>query len=1271
MKWTAEQQAAIEARNSNLLVSAAAGSGKTAVLVERILQLIIKDGVDIDRMLIVTFTNAAAGEMRERIGNALMEAMEKEQGWDDHLRQQINLLSRASISTVHSFCMNIVRKYFYAIDLDPGFRIGDEAECNIIKLEALDALLEREYQKGSSEFLGLVDRFGNNRHDTSVRDLILRLHNFIKSKPNPEEWLSLRVEDFLVSVDNIKDAPWYKVLVNHIELELRGAIALLENALKLCQAPCGPKPYEENINGDILKLENLLAVLHNKGLVAFCDELSLIKFSTLKRCGKDVDDELKEEVKNLREQAKDIVNKELSELFGPGFEISIRRLNELHPYMECLYRLVVELEHDYMLHKQERGIIDFNDLEHFALKILENEEIAGEIREKYDYIFVDEYQDSNIIQETILNKICRKDNMFMVGDVKQSIYRFRLADPSIFLDKYDKFRHEPGALNRRIDLNKNFRSRPEILNGVNFIFKHIMSKSFGEIDYDEKAALYQGSDFEPIEHPEIELHLIDLAEKSETYDNMNTEMADDNAGPETDESTRDDMEEAGLELESLDDIEVEAMMTAQRIKELLDTDIYDPRLVPKHVSSNEQSGNGASSDSAENINKGGYRKVTYRDIVILLRSTKGYASVFQEVLTSMGIPVYADFDTGYFEAIEVKTIVNLLKIIDNKYQDIPLLSVLRSPIGGFDVQDLIKIRINSKNKTFYEATADYMNSFDDDLASRLRDFYRQIEEWQEASRYLPMEEFLWKLYMESGYYYYAGAMPGGKQRQANLKVLLDRAAKFQQSSIRGLFQFIQFIDKLRSGSGDMGVAKTLNENDNVVRLMSVHKSKGLEFPIVIVAGLGKQFNLQDTSAAVLFHKDLGLGPRYVNPDTRQACDTISKAIMKQVIKLENLSEEMRILYVALTRPKDKLILVGSVKDLNKAAVRWSQRITPYILSRGKTYLDWICPVLMRHIDCIPLRMLLSLEGKGADIPIIEDPSCWSIFIHSREELADVKTTASQSEQELMELLHDPSAYTADEYLELIDERFSWEYAYGYAVNIPSKVAVTELKQINSIGVSLPHGSNTYLLNEPVLIERPKFMEGTKRFTAAEIGTIIHYVLQHLDLERVQSPKMISQQLDEMVEKELLTREEKEVVNIDTIMDFYRSDIGRRILNAPKVYREVSFNYRKDASEVIESLDIKGEELLVQGVIDCYFEEDDGWVLVDYKTDYVWGMNGAFEYPGKREITYSEEMPPAVKSIVDRYRLQIDLYAEALEKITAKPVVEKILYLLSINLAVIL
>ncbi|SET07243.1 DNA helicase/exodeoxyribonuclease V, subunit A [Natronincola peptidivorans] len=1187
--WTKEQKAAIDARESNLLVAAAAGSGKTAVLVERIKEIILQDKIDIDKLLIVTFTNAAAGEMRERIADAIIKELEKKNENEEHLRRQMTLLNKASITTVHSFCIEVVKKHFHFIDVDPSFRIGDITETGILQLEALEELLEKEYEKQHPTFLEVVERFGGTREDTPLQDLILKIYRFIQSQPKPYAWLRNQVEDFNIDIEGFEDSVWVKTIKETISINIQGAIDLLEEAEVICNKPNGPEKYLDAIQDDKKQMKATLLAME-KGFGVFYKTVEGFKHKSLSRGKQDVDENLKEEVKSLREKAKDILKNIKTDIVILSPQDYVDDLEILYPLMCYLYQLVKDFGERYTEKKKERGIVDFNDLEHYALDILENDKAAEEYRAKFEYIFVDEYQDSNIVQETLIQYIKKDNNVFMVGDVKQSIYRFRLADPTLFIDKYESFQLQEGSLNRRIDLARNFRSRGEIIDGVNFIFKHIMSKALGEIDYNEDAYLYQGGSFQDIADPSIEVEII-----------------------EKDYEGAEELEE---EIEELEDIEVEARIVAQKIKNLLNQKIYD---------SEEKT----------------YRKLQYKDMVVLMRTTQNWGEIFLETFLREGIPAYADANTGYFEAVEVSMFMNLLKVIDNKRQDLPLLSVMRSPIGKFTIEELIAIRIYHKKGSFFEAIDQYIHSNHNPLTEKLNNFIQSLNQWSNEARFMKIDEFLWKLFIDTGYLYYVGAMPGGSQKQANLRILLDRASQFEKTSIKGLFNFIKFIEKLERSKGDMGSAKILGENDNVVRIMSIHKSKGLEFPVVITAGLGKNFNLRDVNADVLLHKDLGLGPKFTDLSLRTYRDTIAKLAMKDKIKMESLSEEMRILYVALTRPVDKLILVGSVKNLSKLVEKWSKSINPYMLASGRNYLDWIGMVLTKHPDGEALRQLAEIELDKDKL--LQDPSHWSVSLKNRKDIVLEEQEKSIQRKEVEKRLKEYDSKAITSHKNSMDTILNWKYPHRKATSIPSKLSVSEIKK-SSIATM-----ESIVYKIPNLVRKPKFLEGTKTFSAAERGTILHFVLQHLSLASVEKVEDIKKQLQWMTMKELLTEEEVETVEIAKIVSFLNSQLGQRMLKAKKVYRETAFNIKKKAKDVIDGLEDCDESLLVQGIIDCYFEEDEGLVLLDYKSDYIPNGN--------------------INIVVKKYDIQLQLYKEALEKITEKKVKESYLYLFDLDQAV--
>ena len=1203
-KWTTAQSEAINSRDSNLLVSAAAGSGKTAVLVERIIKLIVEDKIDIDKLLIVTFTNAAAGEMRERVLQAIVDEIEKEDSDDKNLRKQMTLLNKASITTLHSFCINIIRKNFHVIGIDPTFRIADSTESKILIQESLEEILEQEYERAEDDFITLIESFSENKSDKKIETLILDIYYFIQSQPYPYEWLKTSVEMFNIDRERIDQNIWIKTVKEEIKLKLEGATSIIEEAIEISKQEYGPEPYLDALMSDLENIEQLNSKIDKyvEGKLSVSDLIvKHSKLSTISKKMKEegiIDEGLQSIVKNLREEYKKII-KSLFEsgLLERNMESYIKDALEFYPVMNCLYEVVKLFGERYSEKKLEKGILDFNDLEHFALTALESADVREELQSSYEYIFIDEYQDSNIVQETIISKVKKDNNLFLVGDVKQSIYRFRLADPSLFIEKYNNYSKDIDSKNRRIDLSKNFRSRKEVLDGVNFIFEHIMSKELGEVDYTEDAHLYVGAEYEDLGDSSIEVNIIEKSNESvESF--IDDEIDTDN--------------DIDFALEEMTDAEVEATLVADRITKLIGQKTYDAK-------------------------RKEFRKITYSDIVILFRAVKNWASVFEEVFARENIPVYVDDSSGYFDVLEVKIFLNLLNIIDNKRQDLPLLSIMRSPIGGFSTEDLIRIRINYKDKfsSYYEALENYMIDFDDELSIRLKTFVERLDHWNEESLYLKLDEFMWKLMIDTGYYYYVGAMTGGMQRQANLRILVDRANQFENASINGLFNFIRFADKLQNARGDMGTAKVLGENEDVVRVMTIHKSKGLEFPIVICGGLGKQFNLQDLRGDMLLHKDLGLGPKYVDIYNRTSRDTLSKIAIKSKKKKENLSEEMRVLYVALTRAKDKLILVGSVRDIPKRAEKWSKSPSVYNLLTSSSYMDWICTSLFEHEDGEPLRELIGIENHKVDS---NEKSKWKVNLIDRIDIFEGKILEDQYKSGFKERLENfkRSKYTS--FKPEIDRRFEWSYPYEDSINIPSKISVSNIKKAQTYEIENVN------YNIPSLVKMPRFLEGEKAFTSAEKGTIIHFVMQHLDFKNNLDIESIGLQIEKMIFRELLTDEEAEVVDREKILSFFSSDIGKRMLKADYVFREIPFVYRKKASKVIEGLD-SNAYIYIQGIVDSYFEEDGDIVLVDYKTDYV---------------------ESDVEVLVARYRDQLSVYKEAIEKITDKKVKESFIYSFNLN-----
>lgn len=1217
-KWTEEQQKAIETRKCNLLIAAAAGSGKTAVLVERIIRIITNEEspVDIDRLLVVTFTSAAASEMRERIASAITKALEKIPN-SRNLQKQLTLLSRANITTMHSFCLDVIKNNFHIIDLDPAFRILDETEGMLLRSEVLEELFEDKYENDDKEFLDLVEAYSDSKSDDKLKDIVLDLYKFSMSGPWPQRWLRDKSEEFNIStIEELDKSSWMKVFIENLVIELQGLISMEEKALELCGETSGLEPYIDTFRYDITMLQMIYEHL-GTGVENIYNRLSSASFSKLKTVRKaNVSDEnVQSRVKAIRDDVKKKINKLRDEIFSMTPDEMLHSVKASYPYMKTLSNLVIEFQDKFSNAKKERGALDFNDLEHLCLKILtsENSGVADNFKEYFDEVLVDEYQDSNAVQEAIIDLVSRKysdnPNVFMVGDVKQSIYRFRQAKPELFLEKYNTYSKEQGK-NIKIQLYKNFRSRDEVIKGVNYIFKEIMSRVVGELEYTDEEALNLGASYREAEEDnyvvggKIELNILDKSTEVE------------------EEILIDEEEDLGA-------INLEARIVANRIKELLsnkDGKVF--KVLDKGT--------------------GEYRPVTYKDIVILLRATKNWSEVFLDELGAEGIPVYADTGSGYFESIEIRTIMSLLKVIDNPMQDIPLIALLRSPIMSFSAEDLTNIRLIDKDKYFYENIISISNEEFDcekELVEKCNIFLERLNVWRKKSIYTPIDEFIWYLYTDTAYYGYVGAMPNGVLRQANLRILFQRAKQYEQTSFKGLFNFINFINKLRKSSGDMGSAKVLGENEDVVRIMSIHKSKGLEFPVVFVCGSGKQFNLMDLNNNILYHEELGFGPELVDLDKRVSYPTLPKEAIKQRIRLETLSEEVRILYVAFTRAKEKLIITGAVNGLEKwitkccnAAALDKDIILPSEVLKGKSYLDWIGMSICKHRDGESLRELVGAN----DISIKDDLSTWSVKTWTKSDLIVDKKNSDVDEINEENLLINFDCSSVDKEIE---RRLDFRYKFRESTLIKSNFSVSELKKKNFEQV--PVIDTEELFKEDICNIKPKFLQEERGLTGAEKGTAMHFVMQKVDLSRVNTVEEIKEQLKEFVDMELLSKEEYKVISPYKIKKFFVSKLGERMLRAynrgDRVYRELPFYTEIDVHRIDTDLpkEVEGDKVRLQGVIDSFFYEEGEVILLDYKTDYV-------------EQGNEEEL-------INKYKMQIQYYKEALEKITKTKIKECYLY----------
>ena len=1231
-KWTKEQLKAIDTRRCNLLVAAAAGSGKTAVLVERIIKIVTdeKNPVDIDKLLVVTFTSAAAAEMRERIAAAITKALERNPS-SKSLQRQLTLLSRANITTMHSFCLDVIKNNFHTIDLDPAFRIGDETEGTLLKNEILDEMFEDYYEKDDMEFFNLVEAYSGSKDDEKLKEMVLDLYRFSMSGPWPEKWLIEKAEEFNISsLEELDKTVWVEVLKNDINMEVDSFINLYYKAIEMINDTEGIEEYLDTFNDELSRIISLKESL-NLGLSEIYDKLFKISFGRLKsiRKNKVSDVDAQNLVKSIRDEVKKKICKLQDDIFMLSPTEMLEGINLTYPFMKKLSEITLEFSKRFSERKKEKNMLDFNDLEHLCLRILIDKtedgdtipsKVSENFRELFDEVLVDEYQDSNNVQEAIINLVSRKNtdnpNVFMVGDVKQSIYRFRQAKPELFLEKYNTYSRNDEGKNKVIQLYKNFRSREEVINAVNYIFKEVMSLNVGELEYTEDEALNLGANFKELNEEgaykggEVELHILDK--------NITSENEDEDE-------------------EDIDSINLEARVVARRINELMSQ-------------ANEEKFRVLDKETGE------YRPLKYKDIVILLRATKNWSEIFLDELGLSGIPVYADTGSGYFESIEIRTIMSLLKIIDNPLQDVPMIAVLKAPFARFNAEELADIRMIDKSKYFYENILEIVNGdieVSEELKKKCSIFIENLNKWRNKSVYTPIDEFIWYLYMDTSYYGYVGAMPNGVLRQANLKILFQRAKQYEETSFKGLFNFINFINKLRKSSGDMGSAKILGENEDVVRIMSIHKSKGLEFPVVFLAGAGKQFNLMDLNNRILHHDDLGFGPDYIDLEKRISYRTLPKEAIKKKIRLETLSEEMRILYVAFTRAKEKLIITGATRDIDKTVEKWVQaasveksKISPAEVLKGKSYLDWIGMALCQHKDGEPLRERIGVSSGIAK----DDLSTWKVNLWDSNNLFVEKNLEAVDEISIdEELFINSRAETVDKE---IARRLGYEYKYLDSTIIKSNISVSDLKKAGYEPSDEYRGESLFK-EKPVL--KPRFLQEKKGLSAAERGTAMHFVMQKIDYDRVDSLENIKIQLEEMLQNELLTKDEFKAINPYKIYNFFKCDLGKNILKVYNeggiIHRELPFFTRISASKVKEDISKESysEEVRLQGVIDLFFELDGEIILVDYKTDYV-------------EDNIEEEMNR-------RYKIQLDYYSDAIKKITGKVVNKRYLYLFYIDKAI--
>lgn len=1199
--WTESQQKVIDYRNRNILVSAAAGSGKTAVLVERILHKITEDKVDIDKLLIVTFTNAAAAEMRERIRDAIEARLEETPG-DEHLERQFTLVHNAQITTIDSFCLYVIRNYFYKIDLEPNFRVADEGELALMRSDVMEKMLEKRYETAGEDFLDFVESYGGAKNDNAIRDMILKMYTYSQSYPWPREWLASCREVYAVQdVPELEQTSWMKQLLVSLQTVFNDCLRQMREVLQICEEPDGPYMYADAIKEDIRQLKLLgeaedyttLNDTIGSYVSAFPKLAAARKFegsAEKKEFVQNVRNEMKKEVKDIRDKY----------FFKAPGEIAAD-LKRTAPAAEMLITLTEEFSERFSAEKQNKNLVDFSDMEHLALKILVDEEkkepteTADEFAALFDEIMIDEYQDSNYVQETLLRAVSRErfgqNNLFMVGDVKQSIYRFRLARPEIFMEKFDTYDTEESDC-QRIDLCQNFRSRSEVLSGVNDIFYKIMCRNLGNVVYDENAALYPGASYpEGKDEKEFAMEVF-VAEESETKE---------------------------FERE-----ELEAQMIAARIKAM-------------------QKEGQSVTDKAT----GELRPAEYRDIVILLRSVSGMADTFVKVLTEEGIPAFTTSKTGYFSTVEIQTVLNVLRILDNPMQDIPLAAVLHSPIGGFSGEELARIRATSEKNTFYESILMYTSTeeasedakpagrkqngeLDEGLKQRLVAFLDTLKEFRSRVPYTPVHELILQILEETGYLSYITALPAGEQKRANVQMLIEQAIHYENTSYKGLFHFVRYIEKLHKYDVDYGEADIVNENENAVRIMSIHKSKGLEFPIVFAAGMGKNFNMQDTRSRLILHPDLGIGMDYMDAKRRTKTPTLIKRALARQTDEENLGEELRVLYVALTRAKEKLVLTGCMKDAVEKLEEYKRRankeaeLSFLVRSGARSYFDWVLPALYSY-------------GENVSVTICKDKD---ILAGQAKEAIDALLTKEQVKS---------LAKTADvESVEKVKERLSFCYPYEAEKDIKTKVSVSEIKHERMQFEEEEMDTVQWYMEDEKKEIIPDFIEKQDNVNRGALrGSAVHLFMQCLPFEqapltegRKQMCVWLKGELDNLKVAGRLDETMYELVRIPMIADFFSSNLAKRMTAAGyrgELFKEKAFVLGVPAGEI---WDCDSRELvLVQGIVDAFFYEDGEIIIMDYKTDSV-------------------EKP---EQLVLRYQAQLALYARALEEATGRKVREKIIY----------
>ena len=1265
VKWTPEQESAIIAPkdssldNQTLLVAAAAGSGKTAVLVERIITRLkdMDNPLSVQELMVVTFTKAAAQEMSARIGLALAKAMEstEDAAMQERLERQLNLLPSAHISTLHSFCQWVIRSYFYKLDINPTARIGNEAEMALLQQEVLADLLTKSYEEGLYNIYELADFFSDDKSDAGLTAKIMSLYNYAMSLANSDGWLRKALEPYKEAMTvNPSETLWGQYMWDQHVAVIDRIRERLERMEQILLDPVGPHKWQNIYDNQLAALSMLSGAETWDDMGGACKHTDTFIKDRFNKLGEEVDPSLQAEFKSLGSQNKDDLKAMQAAVFTVPEATLQEQFKAQYPIIEGLVELTIAFHKAYRDMKQEQGIMDFSDLEHLCLALLvepgteddpQPSDVAKELQDTFKEIMVDEYQDTNGVQETIINLISRVDNRFYVGDVKQAIYSFRMADSSLFMEKYNTY-GGTDAVERRIDLAKNFRSHENILAATNFFFYQIMTEEAAELNYTEAESLIPGRIVEDAPEDwiggDVELQLLDVSK-----DTLSASESDEDEGGDPENNER------------------ELDFIIQKIKEI--------HGAKKKVQNPD----------------GTFRQIEWRDFAILRRSLAGWGTRAVEAMRQAGIPAVVNERDGYFEAQEIQLLLALLSIIDNPEQDLPMAAVLHSGLVGLDANELGALRLSGEGSLWSLMPA-YAEEAQDE---RLLAFIDHMERWRTLSRRHGVTDLLWDIYESQDYVNYVGAMPNGLVRRANVLALYDRAKGYEASGFRGLFRFLRFVESLRDSNQDMPLANVVSEADNVVRLMTIHKSKGLEFPVVFLSGVQKGFNMMDLRSELLIDKNAGLGLKGYFPDIRVSFPTMPWFYIKDVKEAALKAEEERILYVALTRARDKLIMTGHFKGFKNAKGKLStlgeliknaasvegQQLPTDIITQANTYLDWLIMGFTRHLDGgNPLRVAIEYEGPTYfDLP---DKKCRiKVEIHDGSLYGDLDYKADIDETTINKVC-ELKAVNDVELPQEIEDRFNYTYPYSDATRRTAKISVSELKRrfqereleagtidtLNEPIVTVDTGAkravsdailgqaikldvrNADDLANSVFGRKPQALQSEEDvLTGAQWGTLMHEAMQWLPLAQY-TQASLTKELDALVTKGTFTEEERNLLSDTSLYKFFSSDLGKRLINAKRIEREMPFSMLFEGKRVYDTLE-DGENLFLQGIIDTAFEEDGEWVLVDYKTDRV----------------------KSGEDLIKRYKIQMDLYKEALQRLTGMPVKACYIYSFRLHDAIII